>query len=107
MSAAYLDHTELRGLIQRVAPPVLAVVQIESLPAEAGLDAWQLDCAPGRVTLRGSSGVAVASALCHYLREVAGVEPLSSRPCPDPAPTPQFQASGWSPHRWRYYLNYV
>ncbi len=98
---------EIFSFVQRVAPSLGPILHLEQIPSDNGMDTWDVECAPGRVILRGNNAIAIAGALTHYLRHVGGVEPLSSRPLADPPPTPEYSALGTSPHRWRYHLNYV
>ena len=65
-----------RGLIGRVVPKHAARFVVETIPAEQGRDVFEIesrggpfDDAQGRkIVLRGNNGVAVASALNHYLK---------------------------------------
>jgi len=59
----------VRELIGRYAPQHVATISLETVPAEGGRDAYELETVGGKLVLRGNSGVALASAFYHYLKE--------------------------------------
>jgi alpha-N-acetylglucosaminidase len=56
-----------RGLIRRVVPEHARFFQLSLLPA-GSFDAWEVETHNGTVELRGTSGVALASAFNWYLK---------------------------------------
>ncbi len=80
----------------------------ESIPAENGNDVFEVEAQEGRATIRGSSGVAMASGLHWYLKYYCqchvswcGNQLALPGPLPD---APRFRHT--SPYRYRYYFNY-
>ena len=62
-----------KALIARVVPGSAASFIVQRIPAADGRDVFEIESRGGRIVLRGSSGVAIASALNRYLEEVAVV----------------------------------
>jgi len=60
-----------RGIIGRVVPQHAGEFVVETLPAEDGRDVFEVESKSGKIVLRGNTGVAIASALNHYLKTVA------------------------------------
>ena len=59
----------VQGLIERLlGKDYVAKFQYELIPSANGYDVFELDSSGGRPVLRGNSGVALASALNHYLK---------------------------------------
>src|SRR5205814_809683 len=103
-----VDLDAARALIARVIPGRAGDFRPEAIADSGGLDVFEVAQDGGRVVLRGSSGVAIASALNWYLEHVAGVNvSLPLRPIhlasirPVPAP---IRIS--TPYRIRYFFNY-
>ncbi len=103
-----VDLPAIAELIDRVLPGRAQGFQLEVIPDSAGLDVFEVDQAPGHVVLRGSSGVALASALNWYLEQVAGVgvslplQPIILEALP-PVPARVRQTTRY---RIRYFFNY-
>ena len=57
-----------RGVLARSFGPRLAEFRLEVTPAEAGRPTYEIEAAAGRVTIRGSSGVALSRGAYAYLR---------------------------------------
>ena len=68
-----VDLEAISALIDRVVPGRTRDFKVEVIPDSAGLDVFEVDQDAGQVVLRGSSGIALASALNWYLEHVAGV----------------------------------
>ena len=68
-----VDLAAISALVERVVPGHARDFKVEVIPDSAGLDVFEVDQEAGRIVLRGSSGVAIASALNWYLEHVAGV----------------------------------
>jgi alpha-N-acetylglucosaminidase len=92
-----------RALLERVLGPRAHEFDVELVE---GPDAFEIEASGGRVLLRGTSGVAIASALRHYLkacgRHVTWDEPAPSLPDRLPA----LRARVTSPWRYRYHFNF-
>lgn len=99
----------VRNLIDRLLPGRSAQFLLRSIPPEGGRAVFELDNADGRICIRGSSGVAMASGLNWYLTHVGGCQvsfcgdrlALADPPPPVPAPVRRV-----SPYRYRYCFNY-
>jgi alpha-N-acetylglucosaminidase len=97
------------ALVARVVPGRAREFIIESLPPAAGHDVFEVASRGARVVLRGSSGVAIASALNWYLEHVAGVTvALPLKPVALAAPLPPVPAMVriTTPYTTRYFFNY-
>ena len=104
-----VDLVAARALVARVVATSGAQFEVAAIPDSAGLDVFEIESRGAKVVLRGSSGVAIASALDWYLEHVAGVNPpLPLTPISLPSPLPRVQAPVHvvSPYRVRYFFNY-
>jgi alpha-N-acetylglucosaminidase len=98
-----------RALVARVVPTNAAAFEVAGIPDSAGHDAWEVESRGETVMLRGSSGVAIASALNWYLEHVAGVNaslPLKPIALPSPLPRVLAKVRRTTPYRIRYFFNY-
>ena len=98
-----------RALIARVVPGSASHFSVAAIPDSAGNDVFEVERAGERVMLRGSSGVAIASALNWYLENVAGVNaslPLKPIALPSPLPMPAERVRRTTRYRVRYFFNY-
>jgi alpha-N-acetylglucosaminidase len=68
-----VDLPAISALVDRVVPGHARDFTVEVIPDSAGLEVFEVNQDAGHVVLRGSSGVALASALNWYLEHVAGV----------------------------------
>ena len=68
-SHAQADIAACRSLLQRVVPKKATQFAIESLQKENNQDVFEIENLNSKIVLRGSSGVAIASALYFYLNE--------------------------------------
>ncbi|MBW7864423.1 MAG: alpha-N-acetylglucosaminidase [Candidatus Hydrogenedentes bacterium] len=98
-----------RGLIGRVLPDNADLFSVEVIPQENSLDVFEVESVGGKIVLRGSSGVAAASALNWYLRQYCLVQ-ISWRggpvTLPDPPPRVAQKVRKTTPFDWRYCFNY-
>ena len=97
-----------RALVARVVPTNAAAFEVAGIPDSAGHDAWEVESRGETVMLRGSSGVAIASALNWYLEHVAGVNaslPLKPIALPSPLPRVLAKVRRTTPYRIRYFFN--
>ena len=96
------------ALITRVVPGRSGSFMVEQIAADSGRDVFEVESQGERIVLRGSSGVAVASALNWYLEHVAGITiaiPLRPVALPDPAPRVPARARIVTPYKYRYCFN--
>ncbi|MFI1213827.1 alpha-N-acetylglucosaminidase [Streptomyces sp. NPDC020802] len=97
-----------RQLLRRVLGDRSAEFSADVVPGGGGPDWYEVDAGPGGVALRGSSPVAVASALRWYLRTVCGTQITWDAPAPhlpDRLPRTGTAARTVSPHLHRYHFN--
>src|SRR5512140_3563300 len=84
-----VDIRAAAALVARVLPGRSASFAIEGLPFEQGRDVFEVESRNGRIVLRGSTGVAVASALNWYLEHVVRTNvAIPLRPITLPASLP-------------------
>ena len=104
-----VDLAAARSLIARVVPSNASSFDVAAIPDSAGLDVFEVANTGSRVMLRGSSGVAIASALNWYLEHVAGVNaslPLKPIVLPTPLPRVTVPVHISTHYRVRYFFNY-
>ena len=104
-----VDLNAAAALVARVVPGHAQRFTLAAIPDSAGLDVFEVESRNNRIVLRGSSGVAIASALNWYLEHVAGVEvTIPLRPIHLVAPLPVVAAKVHvvTPFRVRYFFNY-
>lgn len=97
-----------RGLLQRLLGDRAAEFTVEVAPGDGGPDWFEVDAGPHGVALRGSSGVAVASALRWYLRTACKAQITWDAPVPrlpDRLPRTGTPGRTISPYRHRYHFN--
>ena len=98
-----------RGIIRRVVPQHAGEFVVETIPAADGRDVFEVESKSGKIVLRGNTGVAIASALNHYLKTVAHCH-LSwcgdqvNLPAVLPAVPDKIRIV--NPHRYRVMFNY-
>lgn len=104
-----VDLGAARALISRVVPANAAGFEIAAIPDSAGQDVFEVESRDGKVVLRGSSGVAIASALNWYLEHVAGVNaslPLKAISLDTPLRRVPAKVRITTPYSVRYFFNY-
>ncbi len=103
-----VDRGAAAALVARVVPGHADDFRLAAIPDSGGLDVFEVGQEGRRVVLRGSSGVAIASALNWYLEHVAGVnvslplQPIHLTALP-PVTAPVRVST---PYRVRYFFNY-
>jgi alpha-N-acetylglucosaminidase len=108
-AAAEDTASAARALIARVIPEAAAHFAVEVIPAENGNDVFEIQQQAGKIILRGSTGVAVASALNHYLEKYCNASVSlrgSQLELPEPLPGVPEKIRITTPFRYRYCLNY-
>ncbi|OZI05974.1 alpha-N-acetylglucosaminidase [Siphonobacter sp. BAB-5385] len=106
---AQLNVQASRQLIQRVIPKHHSAFTVEALPSASDENVFEVESTKGKIVLRGNNGVAVASALYHYLTEYAHCQVTwngTNLNLPSPLPKVPTKVSKRSPYQYRYYLNY-
>ncbi|HET8649694.1 MAG TPA: alpha-N-acetylglucosaminidase [Gemmatimonadales bacterium] len=97
------------ALIRRVVPADARHFTLELIPQTDSLDVFEVASRDGKILLRGSSGVAIASALGWYLEHVAGVNvptPLDGPIHLNSVPMVTTPVRISTPYRYRYFFNY-
>ncbi|HET7603004.1 MAG TPA: alpha-N-acetylglucosaminidase N-terminal domain-containing protein [Gemmatimonadales bacterium] len=106
------DSTQLeaaQALVARVVPGSASHFRLALIPKADSLDVFEVKSISDTVLLRGSSGVALASALNWYLENVAGTNvsnPLVPIQLPTPLPAVTAPVRITTPYRYRYFFNY-
>lgn len=104
-----VDIAASKKLIQRIIPQHHQNFEVKYLPKKGEKDQFEIESKNGKIILYGNNGVAVASALNHYLKTYCNFEITwngSNRNMPKILPTVKEKISKSSPHELRYYLNY-
>ncbi|MEI7957436.1 MAG: alpha-N-acetylglucosaminidase TIM-barrel domain-containing protein, partial [Verrucomicrobiota bacterium] len=98
-----------RGIIRRVVPQHAGEFVVETIPAADGWDVFEVESKPGKIVLRGNTGVSIASALNYYLKTVAHCH-LSwcgdQLNLPPVLPAVPDKIRIVNPHRYRVMFNY-
>jgi alpha-N-acetylglucosaminidase len=93
-----------------VVPAHAAQFVVESIPADAGRDVFELEAQQGKIVLRGNNGVSIASALNRYLVDYAHAHVSwgcgDQLALPDPSPPVPAKLRVTSPHAYRFAYNY-
>ena len=101
--------TAVAGLIQRILPRQAQDFVVETMPAENGKDAFEIENRAGKIVLRGNNGIAQAAAFNWYLKHVAGGGISLSGDqltLPDPLPLPAQKIHQVTPYAVRGQMNY-
>ena len=104
-----VDLAAAKALVGRVVPASASRFTVAAIADSAGHEVFEVEGRGGTVVLRGSSGVAIASALNWYLEHVAGINaslPLRPFALPDPLPDVPELVRRTTPYRIRYFFNY-
>ncbi|UFH56148.1 alpha-N-acetylglucosaminidase [Spirosoma sp. KNUC1025] len=106
---AQLNVEAARELIKRVIPNHATSFVVEPLPASPNTNTFEIESVNGKIALRGNNGVAVASALYHYLTEYGHCQITwngTNLTLPASLPGVPVKLRKSSPYTYRYYLNY-
>ncbi len=106
---AQTDIAGCRSLLQRVVPNHAAQFSIQSLQKDNDKDVFEIETGNNKIILRGSSGVAIASALYYYLNEYCHAQITwngTNLKLPAVLSKPIEKIHKTSPYEYRYYLNY-
>ncbi len=107
-ASAQLNVKASQELIQRVLPKHHSHFVVEALP-DSKENTFEIESKQNKIVLRGNNGVAVASALYHYLTEFAHCQVTwngTNLNLPASLPAVPAKISKISPYQYRYYLNY-
>jgi alpha-N-acetylglucosaminidase len=98
-----------QALIARILPARAGEFACEVIPQENGQEVLEIEAQAGKIVLRGSNGVALASAFNWYLKHVANCQ-VSRRgdqlALPKPLPIPAGKIRKVSPYRVINHFNY-
>lgn len=97
-------------LIKRVVPEVADQFVVEFIPKEGEKDVYEVESRDNKIILRGNNGVSIASALNHYLKYYTHSSITwngTNLNLSTPLPVLPEKIRNVSPHKYRYYLNYV
>ena len=106
---AQLNVPSSKSLLQRIVPAQASQFIIEPLSAANGKDVFEIESRGNKIVLRGNNGVAVASALYHYLNEYCHCQITWSGvnlALPKTLPLPAKKIRQQTLYDYRYYLNY-
>jgi alpha-N-acetylglucosaminidase len=106
---AQLDQPALKGFLQRIVKDKAGSFDIAYISPENGKDVFEVEQGNGKIVLRGSNGVSVASALNYYLKNYCHVLITWNGTPPNvPAVLPRVASKVHkaTPYTYRYYLNY-
>ncbi len=106
-SQSYLASSN--QLIKRVLPQRHQSFVTESIASLNGRDVFEIESQNSKIVLRGSSGVALASAFYHYLSEYAHCQITwngTNLKLPATLPAVKGKIKKETPYDYRYYLNY-
>jgi alpha-N-acetylglucosaminidase len=96
----------VRGLIARVLPEHAPAFEVEYRSGPGDQDVWEVVSSPSRVRIRGSSGVAMASAFNWWLKYVCNSTYLwQEQQLSIPTPFPVAFKNATSTVTYRYYYN--
>ena len=97
------------ALVKRIIPKEAGNFTVTILEKEGEKDFFELDSENGRINLKGTNGVAVASALNYYLTNYAHCQITwngTNLHLPNPLPVVPEKIHKETPYKYRYYLNY-
>ncbi len=96
------------ALIKRVIPGRATFFIVEPLQTKSK-DAFEIESKGGKIVLRGSNGVSIASALYYYLNEYCHCQITwngTNLNLPQKLPVVAHKVHKTTPYTYRYYLNY-
>jgi alpha-N-acetylglucosaminidase len=103
------DVSASKALVQRILPNHFQQFSIEMLNGNNGKDWFDIESSNNKIILRGTSGVAVASALYYYLNQFCHAQITwngTNLNLPKVLPKVQSKIHKETPYQYRYYLNY-
>jgi len=110
MVYAQPDKPSLEAFLHRTVGDKAPQFQVEYIGPEKGKDVFELESSgAGKIVLRGSNGLSVASALNYYLKNYCHhLITWNGAPSPLPVvlPAVRKKVHRSTPYQYRYYLNY-
>ncbi|MCC8408209.1 alpha-N-acetylglucosaminidase [Mucilaginibacter sp. UR6-1] len=106
---AQVNKPALQAFIERVIPGRGNSFIIEDVRQDNGKDVFELDNRDGKIVLRGSNGLSVASALNYYLKNYCFADigwNGTNLNLPATLPVVNDKIHKATPYKYRYYLNY-
>jgi alpha-N-acetylglucosaminidase len=106
---AQLNTSTSKALLQRIVPKHASQFTIEAIQSATGKDYFEIESRNKKIVLLGTSGVAIASALYHYLNEVCHAQITwngENLKLPAILPPVKNKIQKQTPYEYRYYLNY-
>jgi len=99
-----------RSLIARILPQQAESFVVETIPAAAGQDVFEIESRGGKIVLRGNNGVSIASALKRYVADYCQADPGwqcgSQMNLPATLPAVPAKIRVASPYQFRFDYNY-
>lgn len=98
-----------RGVLQRLIPGDADRFQLEAIPQQDDRDVFEVETGDGRVIVRGSSGVAIASGVNWYLERHCHCDVSwcgTQLKLPDKLPLLDRKVRRTTPFQYRYFFNY-
>ena len=108
-SFAQLNKEAVNAFLKRIVQDKAASFVVEYIPAQNGKDVFELESKKGKIILRGSNGLSVASALNYYLKSYCNTIITwndDSISLPASLPVVKTKVHKTTPYQYRYYLNY-
>lgn len=108
-ASGQVNQAESYALISRVIPKQSTHFKIEEIPAVNGKDVFEVESVKSKIVLRGNNGVAIASALYHYLTVYCHCQITwngTNLNLPVHLPLVKTKIHKNTPYQYRYYLNY-
>ncbi len=103
------DLAASKALIKRIIPQKAQYFEVANIPQENGKDVFEIESKNGKIILKGSSGVSIASALNHYLNEYCHCQITwngTNLQLPTTLPVLKTKVHKNTSFEYRYYLNY-
>ncbi|MGW8256366.1 MAG: alpha-N-acetylglucosaminidase TIM-barrel domain-containing protein, partial [Thermoguttaceae bacterium] len=98
-----------QALIRRIVPNKAHLFQVEAIPKEDGRGVFEIESCNGKIVIRGSSGVAIASGWNWYLKYYCRCQVSlwgNRLKLPEPLPCVSQKVRRTSRFKYRYYLNF-
>jgi alpha-N-acetylglucosaminidase len=108
-SFSQLNKPELQLFLKRIVKEKYTSFVPEFIQQENGKDVFELESRKGKIILRGSNGISIASALNYYLKNYCHSLLTwngNNLNLPDKLPVVSAAIRKTTPYQYRYYLNY-
>ncbi|NQT14203.1 MAG: alpha-N-acetylglucosaminidase N-terminal domain-containing protein, partial [Planctomycetes bacterium] len=109
VSAAVTPEEAAGGVVRRLLPEAADRFVLESMEKEDGRDAFEIESRDGKIVVRGTSGVAIASGVNWYLKYRCNCHVSfcgDQLRLPDPLPVVEEKVCIESPFEYRYCFNF-